>query len=128
MAALQYVHVPGYAAIVFRKTYADLNLPGALMEQAAEWLAGTVAKWSGQDKRWTFPSGATASFGYLEHDGDELRYKSSEFQFVGIDEATDLPEKRVLYLFSRLRRLAGSEVPLRFRTGEYERPCLSWTP
>ena len=32
MAALQYVHVPGYAAILFRRTYADLSLPGALMD------------------------------------------------------------------------------------------------
>src|SRR4051812_27808590 len=29
---LEYVDVPGYAAILFRRTYADLALPGALMD------------------------------------------------------------------------------------------------
>ena len=28
MAALQYVDVPGYSAILFRRTFADLSLPG----------------------------------------------------------------------------------------------------
>jgi predicted phage terminase large subunit-like protein len=117
MAALQYVHIAGYSAILFRRTYADLNLRGALMDRAADWLIDTPAKWSGQDKRWTFPGGASLSFGYLEHDGDERRYKSAEFQFIGVDEATDLPEQRVLYLFSRLRRVRGIDVPLRLRMG-----------
>ena len=36
MSALQYVDVPGYSAILFRKTFADLSLPGALMDRANE--------------------------------------------------------------------------------------------
>ena len=28
MSALQYVDVPGYSAILFRRTFADLSLPG----------------------------------------------------------------------------------------------------
>ncbi|GAF75153.1 unnamed protein product, partial [marine sediment metagenome] len=76
MAALQYVDVPDYAAILFRRTYADLALPGALMDRAGEWLGGTEAHWSGQDKRWTFPSGATLTFGYLDTDADRYRYQS----------------------------------------------------
>src|SRR5690606_33422484 len=42
MAALQYVHVPGYSAILFRRTYTDLALPGALMDRAQQWLAPFV--------------------------------------------------------------------------------------
>ena len=72
MAALQYVTVPGYSAIIFRKTYADLSLPGALMDRAADWLQGK-AHWSAKTKKWTFPSGATVSFGYMEHEKDKLR-------------------------------------------------------
>ena len=56
MAALQYVHVPGYAALILRRTYADLSLPGAIMDRAHEWLQGTGATWNGTEKRWTFPS------------------------------------------------------------------------
>jgi predicted phage terminase large subunit-like protein len=115
MAALQYVDLPGYAAILFRRSYADLSLPGALMDRAGEWLGGTTARWSGPEKRWTFPSGATLTFGYLETEDDRYRYQSAEFQSIGFDELTQFSESQYRYLFSRLRRLEGSVVPLRMR-------------
>jgi predicted phage terminase large subunit-like protein len=115
MAGLQFVDVPGYAAILFRRTYADLSLPGALMDRAREWLSGTRAKWNDRDKTWTFLSGATLTFGYLDTANDRYRYQSSEFQFIGFDELTQFPEADYRYLFSRLRRLRTSQVPLRMR-------------
>lgn len=115
MAALRYVDQPGYAALLFRKTYRDLSLPGALMDRANEWLRPTSAHWNDTDKRWTFPSGATLTFGYLDSDADKYRYQGAEAQFVGFDELTQLKESSYLYLFSRLRRLEGSTIPLRMR-------------
>lgn len=116
MAALQYADVPSYNAILFRKTYADLAQPGALMDRAAQWLRPTAAEWNEQKKRWRFPAGATLGFGYLETDSDRYRYAGTEYQFIGWDEltqwATDVP---YTFLFSRLRRLAGVDVPLRVR-------------
>lgn len=114
MAALEYVHVPGYAALILRRSYADLALPGAIMDRAQEWLRGT-ARWSSQDKRFTFPSGAVIQFGYLEHLNDRFRYQGAEFQFVGFDELTQFDEVQYTYLLSRLRRTAQVEVPLRMR-------------
>lgn len=115
MAALQFVHVPGYAAIIFRRTFADLNLPGGLIQRSMEWLMGK-AKWSGANHSWTFPSGATLSFGYLENEQDKYRYQSSEFQYIGFDELTQLSEACYRYLFSRLRKADGLPVPLRVRS------------
>ncbi len=115
MAALQYVHVPGYAALLLRKTYADLALPGALMSRAIEWLAPSDAQWKGAGKEWVFPSGATLTFGYLDTENSHFRYQSSEFQFIGFDELTQFRETQYRYLFSRLRRLEGQTVPLRMR-------------
>ena len=115
MAALQYVDQPGYAAILFRRTYADLSLPGALMDRAREWLGGSDAVWSEPSKTWTFPSGASLSFGYLENQNDKYRYQSAESQFVGFDELTQFRESDFRYLFSRLRRTTNMNVPLRMR-------------
>lgn len=123
MAALQYVHVPGYAALLLRKSYPDLALPGAIMDRAKTWLTGTRARWDGINKRWSFPikkgeqddGVASLSFGYLKDEDDHLRYQGSEFQFVAFDEVTQFREKHYSYLFSRLRRLHGSDVPLRMR-------------
>jgi phage terminase large subunit-like protein len=114
MAALQYVHIPGYSALLLRRTFADLALPGAIMDRSHEWLQGK-AKWSGDLKKWTFPSGATLTFGYLETEKDKYRYQGAEFQFIGFDELTQFIESQYTYLFSRLRRIAGVEIPLRMR-------------
>jgi len=116
MAALQFVDVPGYSAILFRRTYTDLSLPGSLMDRAHGWLRGTAATWSEVKKTWRFPSGATLSFGYLDSSADRYRYQSSEFSFCGFDELTTFPEDDYRYLFSRLRRLKDSQVPLRMRS------------
>ena len=46
MGALQYVDVPGYHALILRRTFAELSLPEALMERANEWLGPTDAVWN----------------------------------------------------------------------------------
>ena len=117
MAALMFVDTPGYNAIIFRKTYSDLALPEAVMARSHEWLGATEAKWDGSNYRWTFPSGATLSFGYLNHDKDKYRYQSAAFQFIAFDELTQFPFEHYSYLFSRLRRLVGLDVPVRMRGG-----------
>lgn len=81
MAALEFVDVKGYAAVLLRRTYADLSKPGALMDRAHQWLRGTSAKWNEQKKQWTFPSGATLTFGYLENENDKYQYQGAEYQF-----------------------------------------------
>lgn len=119
MAALQFVDVPGYSAILFRKTYSDLSLPGALISIAKQWLMPFVeigeVKWSEKEKKFTFPSGATLAFGYLESDNDCYRYQGAEFQYIGFDECTHISPSNYRYLHSRLRKPKSLDVPLRFR-------------
>lgn len=115
MAALQYVDVPGYQALLFRRTYKDLALPGALMDRADEWLGNTDAKWDSTNKAWNFPSGARVAFGYMETERDRFRYASAEFQFIGYDELTQFTKLQYTFMFSRLRRLKGAKVPIRMR-------------
>lgn len=117
MAALQYVNEPDYSAILFRRTFRDLSLPGALMDRSKAWLMPTDARWQGQENIWVFPKGAKLAFGYLDAEADKYRYQSAEFQFIGFDELTQFTEDQYRYLFSRLRRLeSNSHVPLRMRS------------
>lgn len=118
-AALQYVDTSGYAALILRRTFKQLSLPGAIMARSKEWLAwhrqaGRV-HWNDDDKTWTFPSGATLTFGYLESADDIYRYQGPEFAFVGFDELTQFQEAQYTYLFSRARRRRDIDVPVRVR-------------
>jgi len=116
IGALMYIETQGYSALLLRRTYKDLSLPGALMDRANQWFRETDAHWDDEKKTWTFPpSMATLTFGYLESEKDKYRYQSSEFQFIGFDELTQFTESQYRYLFSRLRRLKDSPVPLRMR-------------
>ncbi|MBW2991992.1 phage terminase large subunit [Candidatus Woesearchaeota archaeon] len=114
-AALQYVDIPGYNAILIRDTYSNLSKPDSLMDVADKWLIDTDAVWHGDDKKWTFPSGATLSFGYLDGPRDHFNYQSAQYQFVGIDEIVNIRENQATYMHSRTRKLEGSQIPLRFR-------------
>ncbi len=128
MAALQYVDVPNYSAILFRRTYADLALPGAIMDRFQAWISEHEdIKWNANNYTAIFPSGARISFGYLNNSQDYLRYKGAEFQFIGMDEVTEIREADYRYLFSRLRRPASgplAKVPLRMRAAS--NPAPNW--
>jgi predicted phage terminase large subunit-like protein len=147
MDALQYVHVPGYAHLILRRTFKDLAKPGAIMDRAIEWLmprarAGLGVRWSGDLKAFYFDTWHTLSsgecvpakpsvlaFGHLESENDKFQYQGGEFQGIGFDELTQFTETQYTYLLSRIRRpkmdalppddplRALARVPLRMRAG-----------
>ena len=116
MAALEYVDRPGYAALLLRRTFADLALPGALMDRAHEWLGATAARWNDAQPQLELSQWRHAVVRLL---GDRARQVplpvSSELQYIGFDELTQFTEPQYLYLFSRLRRGADCDIPLRMR-------------
>jgi predicted phage terminase large subunit-like protein len=108
MGSLQYVDVPGYSALVIRRTFQDLALPGAIMHRAGEWLQDTGARKKDGGKLWEFPTSdpsrpATLQFGYAQTHADVYRYQGAEFQSIFVDELTHFEERTYRYLFSRLR-------------------------
>jgi hypothetical protein len=115
MAALRDVHLPGYKALILRRTYAEANLPDAIMARAKEWLEGTDAHWNAEAKRFEFPSGAVLQFGYCDNEGHVRRYKGGAYHFVGFEELTEWPEGWYRFLFSRIRRPKGSNIVMRVR-------------
>ena len=81
--------IPGYSAILFRRTFSDLALPGALMDRFKDWVGAYPDVRSNETSyQATFPSGARVTFGYLNNTRDYERYRGSEYQFCGFDEAS----------------------------------------
>lgn len=124
MDALQNVDQKGYAAIIFRKSYADLIKPGALIDRSKEWLFQfPEVRWMDKEKKfeWREKYGphtdiiSILQFGYLENENDKYNYQGGEYQYAGFDELTHFSETNYRYLFSRLRRLKGSSIPIKIR-------------
>jgi len=101
IASLMYCDVPGYDALLLRPTLAELEQPGALIDLSHEFLDGGDASWVGERRRWSFPSGATLSFGYLADDNDVARYHGTSYSFLGFDELTQFSELQ----YRRMRRV-----------------------
>lgn len=127
MAALQFVEVPKYAALSIMRTFTDLSLPDCPIPRSHEWLEGTGARWADRQKEWTFPSGATLTFAYMEHANDIYRYKGASFHYICWDELTQFTEAQYRYLFSRQGRLAPSRLPVRMRSASNpDGPGFDW--
>jgi hypothetical protein len=130
MAALEYVDVPGYAALLLRRTYDELEQEGSLIPLSKEWLfdvpRSVRPRWQDSRHLWTFPSGATIRFGHCQYEQDKYRYQSGGYQLVGFDELTHFTEAIYLYIgFSRRRRrmdLADVGIPTRVRAAAEEFP------
>lgn len=124
MCALQHVDIKGYSAIIFRKTFADLVKPGALIDRAKDWLIQfDDVKWVEKERAFYFLDSygkkrdirAVLQFGYLDSDNDKYTYQGGEYQFAGFDEMTHFSESNYRYIFSRCRRLKGTNIPIRLR-------------
>lgn len=112
MAALQYVCVPGYSALLLRQTFPQLSGPDGFIDRTHEWLKDQGVDYNVTNKRWTFNSGATLTLGHCERDEDRYNFQSFAYQFVGVDELTQWPTDKVyLYIgFSRVRKITAHET------------------
>ena len=116
MAASRYVHHPGWNALLIRRTFSDLNLPGALLDRARDYWAGKPGiRYQAQLRRFQWQNGGAITFGFCEGPNDHLRYQGSELTFIGVDEASQIRPEQIVYLNSRLRKPNSVDLPLQLR-------------
>lgn len=127
--AIRYAHVPGYKAVIIRRTSPELL---ELIETSNQFYPKLFkgAKFIASKNMWRFPSGAIVRFGYLERKGDELQYQGHEYQYIAFDELGQwLDPWGFNYLKSRLRGnrtdpLTGEFIPLQMRATS--NPGAAW--
>ncbi len=119
-AALRFIKRERYAGIIYRRTYADLANPGALLHRAKMWLQPHIenksVKYDPQNKSFIFKEyGSVLAFGYMGMGNSAAGIQGSEYQFVGIDEVTQHIESDFQWAMSRLRPLKAVNAPTRGR-------------
>lgn len=118
--SLRYVRVPGYTAVIFRRTFPELSQPKGLISRSHAVCPLFGGVYNKQEHTWTFPSGATLTFSHLEHEDDVHGWQSAEIAYLAFDELTSFTEYQYMYMFSRCRTTAvdpetGQVVPARIR-------------
>jgi hypothetical protein len=100
---LRYASNSNHRALLLRRTLSELT---ELIDQSRKLypkaFPGAVFRES--KNTWSFPSGATALFSYVDKDNDVTRYQGQSFTWIGVDELGQYPTPYVWnYLRSRLR-------------------------
>lgn len=108
--ALGQAHLPGYRALLLRRTFPELRELIDRSKALYPAVTGGKARYRGDEKVWTFPSGARIEFGYLNHEDDMLRYQGQQYAWVGFDELTHFDERAYFYVLSRVRAPSSSEI------------------
>ena len=93
---------PGSIFPIFRRTYPELE--ENMIRRALEEFPESEAKWSAERKEFQWRNGSITEFRHCEREDDVRRYKSAEWQGLGIDEATDFSPFMISFLRSRVRR------------------------
>lgn len=103
--------------ILFRRTLTELkdnHIDEARKE--AELLGATFIE---GDKTLRYPTGSWLRFAHCENPGDEEKYLSSEYEWIGIDELATFTKTQALAIMSRARTsregLTSSSGPARIR-------------
>lgn len=97
-----------FGAVFFRRTLVQVRNEGGLWDESGKLypLLGATSKVA-PDMCWSFPSGASISFGHLEHDKTVYDWQGAQIPLLCFDELTHFSEKQFWYLVSRNRSMCG---------------------
>lgn len=110
---------PGWSGVLIRRESRDIFDAGGLWDKAHVVFKGSGS--NGQDPRFrqsphgdvSWPSGARLTFKHLKSDQDLDSFQGPEYAWIGIDEATHLKMRWILYLVTRNRTTCGAKAVLR---------------
>ncbi|MGQ1358359.1 phage terminase large subunit (plasmid) [Acinetobacter baumannii] len=102
---LQYVNSPHYVGYVIRKNEVVLRAGGGAFEEAKALYKAFEPRVKITEKpmRFRFPSGAVINFAGAEDEKAMEKYRGLNLTGVMVDEGTQLSERQIWFLISRLR-------------------------
>src|SRR5574343_1264808 len=85
MEATRFVSIPDYNAIIFRRTFPQLQ---EIIDRCWLWYPLLGGTYRATEHRWYFPSGAKVALSHMQHEQDMYSHQGKEYQFAGFDELT----------------------------------------
>lgn len=110
--ALQFVEFPQYRCLVTRKNYRELVGTGSVFDILKN-IPGVKPRESGLI-RIIFPSGAEIHFKAFNDESHKQDVKGESYHTILNDEASELPESVLKFLYRSLRKKVDDWIPLRF--------------
>ena len=111
---------PGCRDLIVRRQLKDLTDGGGMIDDCRDVFGATGATYNGQKSAFTWPSGASVTFGHMENAADShLRYKSKQFARIYFEELTEFEEHQFWYMPSRNRSVCGIKPYIRATTNPH---------
>ena len=109
MDPMRYMYVPGFRAVIFRKSYTQITASGGLWDESFDLygdISGAIPVKNPKYK-WTFKNKGAVYFDYLGRDEDVEKWQGSQITMIGFDELTHFTERQFFYMLSRNRSTCG---------------------
>ena len=115
LEAARHVGVPGYGAVIFRRTLADVKKEGSLWDTSMLVYGAVAGTRPRMDTlSWVFsPAKTKVTFSHLEHEKDVLDWQGSQVACMCFDELTHFSRAQFFYMLSRSRSGCGIRPYLR---------------
>ena len=104
---------PGLKILLLRRTFPELKANH--IRQLRKILFG-IAVWNERDMVFTFPNGSILKMGYCKLESDTLQYQGSEWDVIGLEEATLFTERQYQDLTLCLRTSSPNFAPRMYLT------------
>lgn len=96
---------PGSTACLMRRTYPELE--SSLIKKSLEMFPREFCRYNSAKHRWTIAASPSANsyveFVHCERTDDVFKHRSSEWQYLGIDESTSFTQEMFDQLMTRVR-------------------------
>ena len=114
LETMRHLGVPGFSAVVFRRTSPQLTGGGSIWEEARPLYRGigcSVRESPVLDVR--SPAGAIVEFRHLQHESDAEDHQGKQYAAILWDELTHFTSRQFWYLLSRNRSTCGKRPYVR---------------
>jgi len=128
--ALRGVTLPGYSAVLFRRTYPEITMPGGLWDTAMELYPLVGGKPNVSRREFIWPNGAKIAMRAMQYVADVYRWQGGQIPYLGFDEGTHFAQQQIMYMVSRNRSMVDiapvTRVTCNPDAGSWLASFISW--
>lgn len=110
---LQFVHVPGFGAVIFRRTTVQVRAEGGLWDESEKIYPLLDAVPREDRLEWRFPNGNSICFAHMEYEKNRFDWQGAQICLIAFDELTHFTKKQFFYMLSRNRSTCGVKPRIR---------------
>lgn len=110
---LRHIEIPGFGAVIFRRTYPEIMNQGGMWDESRKLYPYADASPKESTLEWKFPKGTTVKFAHIQYEADLDAWTGSQIPLIGFDQLETFTERMFWYLFSRNRSTCGVKPYIR---------------